>query len=69
MPVNYQTSKVTAPELYDLKNDISETTNVANDNPEVLKRLLDAAQRARNDLGDALTQTPATGARAPGRLK
>ena len=29
MPVNYQTGKVTAPELYDLKSDISETTNVA----------------------------------------
>lgn len=68
MSANYQNGKVTAPELYDLKNDISETTNVAERNPEVLKHLLDAAQRARNDLGDALTKTPATGARPPGRV-
>ena len=29
-----------APELYDLSNDIGETTDVANDNPEIASRML-----------------------------
>jgi arylsulfatase len=69
MPANYQMRKITSPELYDLKSDLSETTNVADKNPEVVKQLLAAAARFRADLGDSLTKTPPTGARQPGRLK
>ena len=39
-------------QLYDLENDIGETTNVAADNPEVVKRLEALAERCREDLGD-----------------
>lgn len=38
--------------LYDLENDIGETTNVAVEHPEVLARLRQLAHEARMDLGD-----------------
>lgn len=38
--------------LYDLEADIGEKTNVAADHPDVVKRLLDLAEKARDDLGD-----------------
>lgn len=38
--------------LYDLENDIAETTNVASQHPEVLARLRQLAHEARMDLGD-----------------
>ena len=40
------------PYLVDLKNDIGETTNVADQNPQVVKRLLALADAMREDLGD-----------------
>ena len=38
--------------LYDLENDIGETTNVATRHPDVLTRLRQLAHEARMDLGD-----------------
>jgi len=38
--------------LYDLEADIGETTNIADRHPDVVKRLLALAEKARNDLGD-----------------
>jgi arylsulfatase A len=38
--------------LYDLEADIGEKTNVAADHPDVVKQLLDLAEKARDDLGD-----------------
>ena len=69
LPANYQMREITAPELYRLETDVSETTNVADANPQVVGTLLEAAARIRADLGDSLTRTPATGARPPGSLK
>lgn len=40
------------PFLVDLNNDIGETTNVANQNPQVVERLLALAETKRQDLGD-----------------
>jgi len=40
------------PLLYDLENDLGETTDVAAENPEVVKRLLTLAEKARADVGD-----------------
>ncbi len=40
------------PLLYDLDRDISETTNVAEANPEVVKQLLAIAEKARTEIGD-----------------
>jgi arylsulfatase A len=39
-------------QLYDLKANIAETTNVADRHPDVVKRLLALANKARDDLGD-----------------
>jgi len=38
--------------LYDLQADITETTDVAEQHPDVVKRLLALAERAREELGD-----------------
>jgi arylsulfatase A-like enzyme len=54
--------------LYDLENDIGETTNVAKEHPEVVKRLQALAQKARNDLGDAATDTKGANIRPIGHL-
>ena len=40
------------PFLVDLTNDLGETTNVAAENPQVVKRLLGLAEAMRDDLGD-----------------
>lgn len=40
------------PFLVDLKNDLGESTNVAAEHPDVVKRLLDLADAMRKDLGD-----------------
>jgi predicted neuraminidase len=67
-PGRYHPVTIQAPELYDLDADVGETRNVAAGNPEVVKRLLGYAERARDDLGDSLTKRVGTGVREPGRL-
>jgi arylsulfatase A len=42
--------------LFDLTMDVGETTNVADEHPEVVQRLLVAAEHAREMLGDTLTK-------------
>ncbi len=54
--------------LFDLEKDAGETTNVADKNPEVVKKLMTFAERAREDLGDALTKREGRNVREPGRL-
>ncbi|MCD6051667.1 MAG: sulfatase, partial [Verrucomicrobia bacterium] len=66
-PVDYENAK-TELELYDLKNDLGEKTNVAASNPEVVKRLQKLGELAREDLGDSLTQRKGSGLREPGRV-
>jgi len=39
-------------QLYDLGADIGEKNNVADKNPDVVRRLLALAEKARDDLGD-----------------
>jgi arylsulfatase len=68
-PGPYRQVKITKPELYDLSADIGETTNVADQHPDVVKRLLGYAEQARAELGDSLTKRKGTGVREPGRLK
>ena len=38
--------------LYDLRNDIHEDNNVAESNPQIVKKLQSLAESARKDLGD-----------------
>jgi arylsulfatase A-like enzyme len=53
--------------LYDLVADVGETTDVSAAQPDVVDRLLAAAERARDDLGDSLTNRTGRGVREPGR--
>tara|TARA_R110002049_G_scaffold72490_2_gene187075 strand:+ start:70931 stop:73057 length:2127 start_codon:yes stop_codon:yes gene_type:complete len=39
-------------QLYDLKNDFTESNNVADDHPEIVQRLMKVADKAREELGD-----------------
>jgi arylsulfatase A len=52
------------PALYDLETDAGEAMDVAAANPAVVTRLQALAERARDDLGDALTQRRGPGGRA-----
>jgi len=54
--------------LFDLEKDVGETTNVASKNPDVVKKLMTFVERARADLGDALTSREGKNVREPGRL-
>jgi arylsulfatase A-like enzyme len=55
--------------LYDLEADIGETANVADQHPDVVKRLTALADRARADLGDTATGQKGAGVREPGRAE
>ena len=54
--------------LYDLVADIGETTDVAAALPDVVARLQALAEKAREDLGDSLTNRTGHGIREPGRV-
>jgi arylsulfatase A-like enzyme len=54
IPTDYQQAR-TGTELYDLKADISEQNNVADEHPEIVQRLSMAAEIARKKFGDKLT--------------
>jgi arylsulfatase len=69
LPAPYKQDKVTRPELYDLQQDVSETTDVAAKHPDVVESLLKLAKRARADLGDSLTRSKGSGNREPGLLR
>jgi arylsulfatase A len=68
IPAKYSQVRLTAPELYDLRRDPSETRNVAGQFPAPLRNLLELAEKMRSDLGDDLTGSKGTGVREPGRL-
>jgi arylsulfatase A-like enzyme len=54
--------------LFDLDRDPGEATNVAAQNPDVVERLMQHVERAREDLGDSLTKRPGKHVREPGRI-
>jgi arylsulfatase A-like enzyme len=54
--------------LYDLEADVGETTDVAAAHPDAVARLLTAAERARDDLGDSLTNRTGRGLRPCGSV-
>jgi arylsulfatase A-like enzyme len=61
-------TKETGMALYDLEADVGEKTDVASDNPDVVARLKQLAEAARDDLGDSLTNRTGKNLRAPGKL-
>jgi arylsulfatase len=54
--------------LYDLRNDPGESKDVSADHPEVVRRLEALLEKARAELGDAITGRKGTGVRPPGKL-
>ena len=68
MPAPYSHVKLDREALYDLVHDIGEITDVSAQHPDIVKRLEAEAEKARADLGDALTNRPGPGHREPGRL-
>ena len=55
--------------LYDLEADIGETTDVSAQHPDVVKRLMEFVERAREDLGDSLTKRTGKNVRPAGNVK
>jgi arylsulfatase A-like enzyme len=65
-PAEY-TEQKTALALYDLESDVGETKNVADQHPDVVRRLEALAEKAREELGDSATDRKGKGVRPPGR--
>lgn len=68
-PVNYEQKRIVEPELYNVATDIGETKNVSAENPEIVKRLLADAEKAREQLGDSLTNRKGAAVRGPGTIE
>ncbi len=68
LPGDYRMVDMEALELYDLENDISETTNVADEYPEVVEKIKLLANGMRSRLGDALLELEGSESREPGRV-
>ena len=66
-PVPYSQARIGL-ELFDLENDIGETTDVAAQHPDVVERLKQYAEQIRDDLGDSATKRKGKNLREPGRL-
>ncbi|MCX6890993.1 MAG: sulfatase [Verrucomicrobia bacterium] len=66
-PVPYEQRKIESAGLYDLANDVSETTDVAAQHPKMVKQLEAEAEKARAELGDSITKREGKGVREPGR--
>ena len=56
------------PALYDLESDISESNNLASENPDVVMRLQVLLDKCREDIGDSLTDCTGKNRREPGRV-
>jgi len=54
--------------LFDLEVDPGESVNVAERYPEIVEKLREFAERARDDLGDSLTKRVGKNVRAPGQI-
>jgi arylsulfatase A len=67
IPTKYENLKMERA-LYNLESDPGETKNVAADTPEIVAKLESFLDSARRDLGDSMTKTLPTHARAPGRI-
>ncbi|MCA9122881.1 MAG: sulfatase [Planctomycetaceae bacterium] len=67
IPVNYSSAKIDLA-LFDLENDVGETTNVAEQHPKVVARIQQLAEEMRHELGDTLTKRQGVGMRPPGKI-
>jgi arylsulfatase A len=67
IPAKYEQAEIGL-SLFNLEDDIGEQHNVADEHPEVVKRLQQLADEMRHDLGDAARKMDGAGRRAPGRV-
>jgi arylsulfatase A len=67
LPVPYEQRQLEKAELYDLANDISEKTDLAAQKPKIVQQLQAEAEKARRELGDALSKRTGKGIREPGK--
>jgi len=68
IPVNYEQAKIELA-LFDLDSDIGETTNVADQHPDIVAKLKQLADQMRAELGDTAPKRKGSGARPAGRLQ
>jgi hypothetical protein len=68
VPVDYSQRTVKKEELYDLANDLGETTDVSARHQDIVRQLEASAEKARADLGDGLTKRAGANRRQPGHL-
>jgi len=66
-PGPYRSIQVEKAELYDLQSDISQMKDISGQHPEIVEQLLVEAEKARIELGDALTKRDGQGNRPAGR--
>lgn len=69
LPGEYKMIGLEEIELYDLENDISETKNLASENPEVVAKIKLLANDMRSQLGDSLLELEGSETRLAGQLK
>ena len=69
LPIDYDQNTLDKMELYDLENDISETKDVLDQHPEVVAALMEQVEKARQELGDGLTERTGAGGRPVGEAK
>jgi arylsulfatase len=68
-PVDYEYNTIDNIELYDLSVDISETNDVAGENPDIVAIIQSLGSKIRSELGDSLTDKIGTGNRPVGKIK
>ncbi len=68
-PVNYDMNEIDEIELYDLKNDISESKNVADQHPKIVLEIKSLADEMRKKLGDKLLNIEGTENRPAGSVE
>lgn len=68
-PGDFDMKKITECELYDLRRDPAERTDVASQHPEIVSKLKQIADTCRAELGDDLTGAEGTQRRVAGSVK
>ena len=66
LPGEYKHIDLKKMELYNLAIDSVEQNNVIEKHPEIVKTIIELANKKRNELGDALTKTEGSETRSPG---
>ena len=67
-PGEYSTNEIGLA-LFNLERDIAETSNVAEEYPQVVERLEGLAEQCRADLGDSRTKRAGKNTRPPGKIE